>query len=186
MTGSAGYSSGNNTLSNFSDTTNGWTTRTLTRGSTTGGPAEAKRVSVNANWSGEYSITDKLGLADEFSYDNWRIPSMWATAETNLFAPPALAGQAGLSLPITMVTSSPDTFAAACPAAPYNGPTCPQHSTSSGADVTNELVSQFLGQNIRSNTIELKYDFTRRISAHIGYLYEARTIADFSATLDFE
>ena len=35
--------------------------------------------------------------------------------------------------------------------------------------MTNELVSQFLGQNIRSNTIELKYDFTRRVSAYLGY-----------------
>ena len=50
--------------------------------------------------------------------------------------------------------------------------------------MTNELVSQFLGQNIRSNTIELKYDVTRRVSAHVGYLYTARTIADFSATFD--
>ena len=50
--------------------------------------------------------------------------------------------------------------------------------------MTNELVSQFLGQNIRSNTIELKYDITHRVSAYLGYMYTARTIADFSATFD--
>ena len=115
-------------------------------------------------------------------YDNWRIPSMWATADTNLFATPPGAGQTGLLLPISTVT--PATFATLCPTAPYNGPNCPQHNASSGADVTNELVSQFLGQNIRSNTIELKYDFTRRVSAYVGYMYTARTIADFSATFD--
>jgi len=50
--------------------------------------------------------------------------------------------------------------------------------------VTNELVSRFLGQNIRSNTIELKYEVTHRVSAYIGYMYTARTIADFNATFD--
>jgi hypothetical protein len=87
-----------------------------------------------------------------------------------------------LLLPIATVT--PANFATDCPAPPYNGPLCPQHNSSSGADITNELVSQFLGQNIRSNTIELKYDITHRISAYAGYVYTARTIADFSATFD--
>ena len=182
MSGSASYSSGNNMVSAFHETINGWATRTVTRGSTTGGPTEAKRISANANWSGDYRVTDKLNIVDEFRYDNWRIPSMWATAETSLFATPPGPGQTGLLLPISTVT--PATLATVCPTAPYNGPLCPQHNSSSGADVTDELVSQFLGQNIRSNTIELKYDITYRISAYAGYMFTARTIADFSATFD--
>jgi hypothetical protein len=182
MTGSLGYSSGDNILTGYNESISGWATRTLTRGGTTGGPADSRRLSVNANWSGEYQITNKLSIVDEFGYDNWRIPSMWATAETNLFATPPTSGQIGLLLPISTVT--PATFATVCPTAPYNGAGCPQHNASSLADVTGELVSQFLGQNIRSNTIELKYDVTHRVSAHLGYLYEARTIADFSATFD--
>jgi len=182
MSGSASYSSGNNTVSDFNEAINGWATRTVTRGGTTGGPTEANRVSATANWSGDYRLTDRLSIVDEFRYDNWRIPSMWATAETNLFGTPPGPGQTGLLLPISTVT--PATYATVCPTAPYNGPLCPQHNTSSGADVTNELVSQFLGQNIRSNTIELKYDITHRISAYAGYMYTARTISDFSATFD--
>ena len=128
-------------------------------------------------------MTDKLNIVDQFRYDNWRIPSMWTTAATNLFAtPPAVVGQTGLLLPIAVVT--PATFAIVCPTSPYNGPNCPQHNTSSLADVTNELVSQFLGQNIRSNTIELKYDIARRVSAYAGCMFTARTIADFTATFD--
>ena len=182
MTGSLGYSGGDNMLTGYNESINGWASRTLTRGSTTGGPADTRRISVNANWSGEYRVTDKLSIVDEFGYDNWRIPSMWATTETNLFAMPPTTGQTGLLLPVSTVT--PATFATVCPAAPYNSPGCPQHNASSGADVTNELAVQFLGQNIRSNTIEMKYDITHRVSAHLGYLYEARTIADFSATYD--
>ncbi len=180
--GSINYSSGNNTITGFSDALNGWTSRTITRASTTSGPGAAKRIAVNANWTGDYQITDKLSIVDEFSYNNWRTPSMWVTSATNLFATPPTDGQTGLALPIAMVT--PATFATLCSAAPYNGPDCPQHNTSSGADVTTELVSQFLGQNIRSNTIEVRYDFTPRISGRVGYMYTARTIADFSATFD--
>jgi hypothetical protein len=182
MSGSAEYSSGNNTTTGFDEAVDGWASRTVTRESTTAGPAAAKRVSVNANWSGDYQVTDKLNIVDEFRYDNWRIPSMWASVETNLFATPPGTGQTGLLLPVAMIT--PATFATVCPTAPFNGALCPQHNSSSGADVTNELVSQFLGQNIRSNTIELKYDLTHRISAYAGYMYSARTIADFSATFD--
>jgi hypothetical protein len=182
MNGSISYSGGNNTVTGFNENINGWASRTVTRGSTTAGPAEAKRVSVTGDWSGDYRLTDKLSILDQFRYDNWRIPSMWSTVETNLFATPPTAGQTGLALPVSTVT--PATFATACPAAPYNGPLCPQHNTSSGADATSELVSQFLGQNIRTNTIELKYDVMRRVSAYVGYTFTARTISDFSATFD--
>jgi hypothetical protein len=182
MNGSIGYSSGNNTVTGFNEAVNGWTSRTVARGGTTAGPAESKRISVTADWAGEYRITDKLSVADSFRYDNWRIPSMWATANTTLFATPPTTGQTGLLLPISAVT--PANFATLCPVAPYNGPNCPQHNTSSLSDVTNELASQFLGQNIRSNTIELKYDLTRRVSMHVGYMSTARTISDFSATFD--
>jgi hypothetical protein len=70
------------------------------------------------------------------------------------------------------------------PLTTLNGPLCPVHTTSSAADVTGELVQQYLAQRMLTNTIELKYDFTRRVSAHIGYMYTDRTIADFSATSD--
>ncbi len=186
LTGSAAYSGGDNMLNNFNEAVSGWTSRTLTRGSTTAGPAEAKRVTVRADLTAEYRLTDKLSIMDEFNFNNWRIPSMWATADTNLFATPPGAGQSGLLLPIAMVT--PANFASVCPLGSalngYNGPNCPQHTSGSGADVTNELVSQFLAQNIRDNTIELKYEFTPRLTGIIGYMFTARTIADFSATFD--
>src|ERR1700735_882567 len=58
MSGSAGYSTSNNQIPNFLETVNGFTARSAERGSTTSGPANAKRVSVNANWSGVYSVND--------------------------------------------------------------------------------------------------------------------------------
>src|SRR5271154_4022117 len=85
MSGSVGYSTSSNQIPNFLETVDGWTARTAERGSTTSGPADARRVSVNADWSGVYAVTDKLRILDSFRYDNWRIPGMWALDETNIF-----------------------------------------------------------------------------------------------------
>jgi hypothetical protein len=185
MTGSIGYSSGNNTISDLNEHITGWSTV----GSTNGGLTSAKRVSVNADWTGDYRITDKLHLEDDFAFLDWRSPSMWNTVSTNLFDQPAAAGQTGMLIAISSVTAA--TFATSCPSSVYqhplttlNGPLCPVHTSSSGADFTGELVQQYLGQRMITNTIELKYDITRRVGVHIGYLYSDRTIADFTATSD--
>jgi hypothetical protein len=185
--GSIGYSTSDNQIPDFDEILNGFTTRTATREGTTGGPAHAKRVSVDADWSGVYAVTDKFSIQDSFHYNNWRIPGFWATYETNIFGA-AGSGQAGLALPLSLFSEvSPTTataFAALCPAAPYDQASCPLHTSSSGADVTNELAYQFLGQNLKSNTFELQYDFTKRLSGHIGYEYTNRAIAQMTDAYD--
>jgi hypothetical protein len=176
MSGSVGYSSSDNVIPDFLETVNGFTARTAERGSTTSGPANAKRVSVNANWSGVYTVTNKLSILDQFRYDNWRIPGMWALDETNIFGT-GFPGLAGLQ-------QSEAVFNAAnCPPG-SNAVTCPQHAAGSAADVTTGLATTFLGQNLKSNTLELQYDFSKRLSAHVGYLYTHRTISQFSDTND--
>jgi len=176
--GSLGYSTANNTIPNFNEIVNDFVTRDGTRGGTTGGPANAKRVSVNANWSGAYSVTERFRILDSFRYDNWRTPGLWDTSETNIFGQ-MQPGLAGLAQPQAVFTAA--TFLSVCPP-PYTAATCPSHSTSSSADIVDGPTSSFLGQNIRSNTFELQYDFTPRVTGRIGYEYTARTIADFSAT----
>jgi hypothetical protein len=176
MSGSVGYSTSSNVIPDFLETVNGFTMRSAARGSTTGGPADAKRVSVNADWTGVYAVTDKLRILDIFRYDNWRIPGMWALDETNIYG----TGFPGL---MGLQQSAAVFNAANCPVA-SNAVTCPQHTASSAADVTTGLATSFLGQNLKSNTIEAEYDFNRRYSAHAGYLYTNRTIAEFSNTFD--
>ncbi len=176
--GSFGYSSANNSVPNFNEIVNSYTSRDGTRGSITGGPADAKRVSVNANWSGAYSVTDKFRILDAFRYDNWRTPGLWDTAETTIFGQ-MQPGLLGLAQPQSLFTAA--NFLSLCPA-PYVAATCPSHSASASADLVNGPTSSFLAQNIRSNTFELQYDITPRFTARVGYEYTARTIADFSAT----
>ena len=179
MSGSVGYSSSDYHFSDLDEVMNGWVARTAVRGTTAGGPVKTKRVSVNADWSGVYAVNDKLRILDMFRYDNWRIPGVWDTADTTIFGTPSPApGVVGMLL-------SPGVFNSTnCPTAPFNQANCPQHTASSGADVTDEIATQFLAQNIKSNTIEAQYDFNRRYSAHVGYLYTNRTIASMDATFD--
>jgi hypothetical protein len=181
--GSIGYSSSDYKFSDLSEILNGFTARSGVRETTAGGPIKTKRVSVNADWAGVYSINEKLRVLDFFRYDIWRIPGQWNTLATNGFgaAIPA-ADQAvvkGLLLPIGVFNSTSCTAAFS-----YNQVGCPQHTASSAADVTNEVVTQFLGQNIKANTFEVQYDFNRRYSAHIGYLYTNRKISSMDDTFD--
>src|ERR1700728_1860040 len=178
MSGSFGYSTSDNVIPDFLETVNGFTARTAERGSTTGGPANAKRFSGNANWSGVYSISDKLRILDEFRYDNWRIPGMWALDETNIYGTgyPGLAG---------LQQSEAAFNTTNCPLG-SNAVTCPFHTANSAADVITGLASSFLGQNLKSNTLQLQYDFTKRYGVHLGYLYTDRVIAQDSETNDNE
>lgn len=176
--GSLGYSTANDSIPDFNEIVNDYVSRSGSRGSTAGGPADAKRVSVNANWSGLYSVSDRFRILDSFRYDNWRSPGLWNTSETNIFGQ-TQPGLLGLEQPQAVFTAA--TFLSLCPA-PYTAVTCPSHGANSAADAVSGPTSSFLGQNIRSNTFELQYDITPRLTARIGYGYTSRTIADFNAT----
>ncbi|MFI5103815.1 MAG: hypothetical protein ACHP79_02720, partial [Terriglobales bacterium] len=59
---------------------------------------------------------------------------------------------------------------------PFTAATCPQHVSGSAADLIVDLRNDFLGQKRTGNTFLLEYDFTKRISAHVGYRFERREI----------
>ena len=165
--GSFGYSTANNVIPDFNETVVGWTTRNSSPGGTTSGPADAKRVSVNADWSGVYSLTNKLRLRDQFRFDNWRIPTLWDSVLGSFFT----TGGVGLGAPIGVFN------AANCNAAnSYSGPACPSHTATSGPDLTDGVSANYFAQDLKTNTIELEYDFTRRFNARLGYWYGHRNI----------
>jgi hypothetical protein len=179
MAGDIGYNSANNKMPNFNEIVSALTSRTVSLGSTATGPANAKRVSVSANWSGTYSVNDKFRIVDSFRYDNWRIPASWVFSLTSLYSVAPAAGGTfpSLLLPVAQFNSTN------CPA-PYTAATCPQHNDSSDPDVSTGFDSRFLGQNLKSNTFELEYDFTPRFQGRLGYLYTNRTIADFFSSFN--
>lgn len=171
--GAVSYSGGDNTIPDFLEIMDGYTTRTVSRGSTTSGPGKAKRVGTHADWKGVYHVSDNIRVRDSLRWDNWRISGVFDENVANVFGtPPPAAGLAGLQLPIA-------TFSATnCPTAPYNQANCPQHVSGSPADVVQETNSHFLGRNELTNTIQFEYDFSQRVSAYIGYEYSHRKISD--------
>jgi hypothetical protein len=179
MSGSIGYSSSDYHFSDLAENDNSWKNSNAQRGDTAAGPIKTTRVSVNANWSGVYTVNEKLRILDAFRYDNWRIPGVWDSSTTNVFGTPAPnPGVVGLLLAQGVFN------AANCPVAPFNQSNCASHTASSNADVSNGINQQFLGQNIKSNTLELEYDFNRRYSGTIGYLYTNRKISSSSETFN--
>ena len=55
-------------------------------------------------------------------------------------------------------------------------PPARSHNASSGADIVQDFVNQFTRQEAEINTVELEYDFSRSMTAYIGYRYEHRDI----------
>lgn len=176
MTGSFGYSNSDSTIPNFNETVLGWTTRTSSPGNTTAGPAVAKRDSVDADWSWVYSVTSKFQIEDFFHYNNWRIPGQWDSELGSLFN--TTAGT-GLGAPVGFFV------AANCNSSnDYSGPACPDHTATSAADLVDAYNANFLKQDMKSNSLEFDYDFTKRFGAYIGYLFTHRDIlmSSFSNT----
>src|SRR5215472_10898627 len=141
---------------------NGLITRTRQRSFATAGSALAKRIDVSGDFGITFRITDKLRLIDNFRYNRFNIPGTWNQTTASLFGATLL--------------SNPNAFTLATCPPPFTATTCPQHSASSGPDISNDILNQFLRQEVKLNTVELEYDFTRRVSAYIGFRYERRDI----------
>ena len=178
MSGSFGYSTSSNKIPDFNQSLIGWTTRTSSPGSTASGPAKVTRVSVDGNWAGVFSVTDKFRIVDYFHYYNWRSPGYWNSMKGALFNI-ATAGTAGLGTPIGVFDATNCNVGNT-----YSGPTCPNHTANSAADVTNAYNANFLKQDMKTNTFKLVYDFTPRINAYLGYLFDHRQVVSYADPQD--
>ena len=138
---------------------NGLTTRTAQRGFTDVGNATAKRITKTADFGITFKITEKLRLIDSFRFNDFSLPGAFFYQTSGLFG-------------ATLLTAPRNP--ALCNTA--NLATCPIHTNSSSADFINEFYNDFLRQNSKVNTFQLEYDFTRRVSAYVGYRYENREI----------
>ena len=158
------YSSAESKVINWSEDFVGLATRTRQRVGLLSGPTSAKRVVANVDFGVTVHVTSKFRIVDTFRFSNFRIPGSWDFVNSQLFAATLL--------------STPNVFSPATCPPPFTAATCPQHSSSSNADITVDHRNDFLRQDQKLNTIELEYDFARRISAHLGYRYETREITN--------
>jgi hypothetical protein len=156
------YSSSGSQVSNLLENFQGLATRSRLRVADESGSVNSKRVVGNADLGVTAHITDRLRLHETFRFSNFRIPGSWDLLTTSLFAATLL--------------SAPNQFAVATCPPPFTAATCPQHNASSGADIVLDHRTTFLGQNSKQNTLELEYELNRRLSGHIGYRYENRSL----------
>jgi opacity protein-like surface antigen len=126
------------------------------------GSALAHRLALNVDYAVTVSVTDKFRIVDSFRYENFRIPGTWGLTTNNLFA-------------VNLLTNPNQFTPATCPP-PFTAATCPQHLTGSAADVIQDFRNDFLKQSWTMNTFTLEYDFTKNITAHVGYRFGRREI----------
>ena len=167
LTASFSYTSGDLKLPGYSELYDGLTTRTRMRNSDTTGNALVRRVTASADAGAVVHINDRLRLVDNFRFYAFRLPSAYDYTASALFGPTLL--------------STPNVFSPATCPPPFTAATCPQHNASSGADLAIAQHAGYLKQDSKTNTVELQYDFTRKIAARLGYRYQRRTIFESSA-----
>ena len=168
LSGRFSYSSSDNDVRGYDEFFQGLVTRTRQRQFGITGPSTSKRVVATADAGVTIHVTNKFRIQDSFRFNNFRIPGLFAFDEVSLFG--------------TSMIVAPNTFTPG-PAPPASCLTitsagCPQHSTSSPADVISAVASRFLGQNTKVNTFDLEYDFTRHFGGRIGYRYRTRRITE--------
>ena len=164
------YSDASSTMPNYGSFFSGLESRTATVIQNIiappGGGATASRLSLTTDLGVTVRLTDKLRLIDQFRYNNFRVPGNWLHMTNSFFGP--------------TLGAVPNVFSAgSCPA--VTSPGCPQHTSSSGADVITDSLTDFLRQAITLNTFEVEYEFTPKYSGYIGYRFDRRNITDINS-----
>ncbi len=165
FSGRIAYSSADNELIGYDELFQGRVTRTNQSQFTVQAPAQGRRISVTGDLAGTFYVTDKFKVVDTFHWQHFRIPGQVLIQECSQFS--------------TSILITANTFPAVNPLLDCPGTNTlgtPVHTNSSPADILIEDISAFLGQDTRTNTIELLYDFTRRVGIRVGYRYTHREI----------
>jgi opacity protein-like surface antigen len=167
VTASLSYTAGDLTMPAYSESFDGLTTRNRTRNSSETADVVAHRASVTADAGIVLHVTDRFRVVDTFRFFNFRLPGTRDYITGVLFGATLL--------------SAPNVFSSATCPPPFTAATCPQHNSSSGADLTVGHAVNFLKQDTKNNTVELQYDFSRKVSARLGYRSQHRTIFESSS-----
>jgi hypothetical protein len=162
FSGRINYSDAEAAMPSTAESFDGFITRNRVRTSALTGGSLTHRISLAGDFGTTVRVTDKFRIVDTFRYDAFRIPGSFSLVTANLFGATLL--------------SKPNPFTpASCPP-PFTAATCPQHVSSSAADLIVDNRNDFLRQDRKTNTFLLEYDFTKRITAHVGYRFERREI----------
>ena len=124
---------------------------------TAGSEARSRWNSSSADVSATIHINDRLRLLETFRFRNFSVAGDFLDLTSNYFTA-ASKGSATLLTPIVMF------------------PTTLLHSTSSPADIVNEISTNMTGQKTYQNDIQLQYDVSRVFGVRAGFMWKQYTI----------
>ena len=137
----------------------GLTTRSNNLGYTTpGSSSKARWNSSSADVSATIHINDQLRFVETFRFRNFSVAGSFLDRELAYFNA-ASRGAGSLLNPIA-------TFP----------PTILTHSSSSAADVTNEINTNMIGQRTLQNDLEMQYDVTQSFGLRAGFVWNQYVI----------
>ena len=155
-----GYSDGEQNVANYSESWAGALTRTREQSSSFSGPMHNRRVSGFADAGATIYLPHDFRITDSFYWNNYRSTGAWNSDETVTFS-------TRMDIPAKLY--SPAT----CPAA--GGAGCPQHNTSSPADLATLLYTTFHKFDTKMNLIELEFGLTKKAGFRAGYRWRKRS-----------
>lgn len=161
LTGRFSYSS-MDMKGTYDEVFNGLVTRTREKSWTITGPVRSQIITGSGDFGITIHVTDKLSLSNTFRFLNERSPSMFNGAES-----------------ILAVNGGTATFASCID--PATGKVILGTATTQ-CKLTNEEITEVghLNQNLKFNTTELAYDFTRAFGARVGYRVGTKAIGMFT------
>ncbi len=142
----------------FTEVFSGLTLRTDSLGSDTAGSnSSAKWNSASADVTATYHLSDKLRLVETFRFRNFSVSGDYLDLQTNYFG---AAGSPGSLL--TPVAIFP--------------PTSLSHTSSSPADIIDEINVNLIAQNMKQNDFQVRYDVSRWFGVRVGFDWDNYTI----------
>ena len=166
----ASYSSGDVNVLGYTQTFDGRESRTNMRNDSINGNVSGRRVVATADFGATYHITDRWSFIDSFHFSNFHNPAEFDSSECSFFSPNLLT--------TAHIFSPLSTAPLTCAGPPDGTAGTPAHSTSSGADISIGLNSNFLKQDEKTNLAEFAYQISSKVGTRAGFRYRHRTIAD--------
>jgi hypothetical protein len=164
------YTGGDAKVFDYTQSFDGRESRSNLRNDLINGNVSGRRVVGTADFGATWHITDRWSFLDSFHFSNFHYPMEFDSSECSFFSPNLLTS-AHIFTPLSTVPlncTEPVDGAAGTPA----------HSTSSGADISIGLNSNFLKQDEKTNLAEFEYQISSKVGTRAGFRYRHRTIAD--------
>jgi hypothetical protein len=170
LTGRFSYSGGDTKVANWMEAWDGRESRTNARNSLMSGPVFGQRVDASADFGAVWHASERLSVSDSFHFSNFHNPMTFDSSLCQFFS-------ANLVTPANVFTPGASTTLPTLCAPPADGLAgTPNHSGSSGPDVSILNATLFQKVDEKTNLFEVAYRFSSKFGARIGYRYRSRSI----------